>query len=68
MTRANRIGIGMLSLLLTVAVAVDAGAATTPARRCAAAKLKAAGSTAAGLLNCHASAVKRGLAVDGTCL
>jgi hypothetical protein len=66
MTRANRMGIGMLAVLL--AVAVDATAATTPARRCAAAKLKAAGSSAAGLLNCHASAVKRGLVVEGACL
>jgi hypothetical protein len=66
MTLAHRIGTFVLAALLTVAV--DAAAATTPARRCAAAKLKAAGSVASKLLGCHASAVKRGLAVDGECL
>lgn len=45
-----------------------ATAAPTPARRCAATKLKAAGSVAAALLGCHASAAKRGDAVDGACL
>ena len=59
-----------LALMLVAAVVVPAAgvAATTPARRCASAKLKAAGSTASGLLGCHASAVKRGAAVDPTCL
>ena len=55
-------------LVVLVVVPAVGGAATTPARRCASAKLKAAGSTASGLLGCHASAVKRGAAVDPTCL
>jgi hypothetical protein len=58
--------VAMLSVCLVVAPSfVSAG--VTPARKCAAAKLKAAGLTASGLLGCHASAAKRGSAVDRAC-
>ncbi|MEO7435132.1 MAG: hypothetical protein ABI080_06550, partial [Candidatus Binatia bacterium] len=57
-----------VSFVVVLAASSTAAAATTPARRCAAAKLKASGLTAAGLLGCHASAVKRAGAVDAGCL
>ena len=58
--------VAVLALLLVVPGL--AAAATTPARKCAASELKAAGASAAGLLGCHASAVKRGVGVDAACL
>ncbi len=60
--------LGSFALAVLLVASVDAGAATAPARRCAAAKLKAAGQAAAGLLGCHASAAKRGAAVDASCV
>lgn len=48
--------------------ATAAHAAATPAQKCAAAKLKAAGSRAAGKLNCHAKAALKGSSVDAECL
>jgi hypothetical protein len=58
----------VLALCAVVAASSHVAAATSPARRCAATKLKAAGLTASGLLGCHASAVKRGAAVEVACL
>lgn len=48
--------------------AVTTQAAATPAQKCAAAKLKAAGTRAAAKLNCHAKAALKGSAVDAECL
>ncbi len=58
----------VMSLAGLFVAASVAGAAPTPARRCASSKLKSAGTTTAALLNCHASAAKRGEAPDGGCL
>lgn len=43
-------------------------AATDPAQRCAADKLRAAAKKAQGLLSCHASAVSKGQTADPACL
>jgi hypothetical protein len=66
MGRVIRVVVMVLGVVLVVASGVDA--ATSPARRCAVAKLKSAGTTSAALLNCHASAAKRGAAPDAACL
>jgi hypothetical protein len=57
-----------VAAVVVVVSSLPVVAATTPARRCASAKLKTAGSVAASLLGCHARAVKRGAAVDDACL
>ena len=60
--------LALTSAVVLLGAPVGSSAAPTPARRCATAKLKAAGQTAAGLLGCHASAVKRGDPLDAGCL
>ena len=68
MGRVTRAVVMVLAAVVVVVAATSIEAATTPARRCASAKLKSAGTTSAGLLNCHASAAKRGAVPDGACL
>jgi hypothetical protein len=56
------------ALVATLAVAGVAGAKTTPAERCAVAKLAAANRKTAAELRCHETALLRGRPVDDGCL
>lgn len=57
-----------ISVWVSSGAVTSAKAAATPAQKCAAAKLKAAGTRAAAKLNCHAKAALRGSSVDTECL
>lgn len=55
-------------LLALVTIPASAGAMTTPAEKCAAAKTKATGKAMSGVLKCQAAALKKGMKVDQACL
>ena len=66
MTRWMVRGGGVVLSVLVVAAAVDG--ATTPAAKCAAAKLKAAHKNAAARLTCHERGLQRGKPTSSRCL
>src|SRR5690348_9163183 len=55
------------TLALLLAISVVPAAADTAADKCGGAKLKAAAKYAQALFQCHASALKSGVAVDPEC-
>ncbi|MBY0276303.1 hypothetical protein K2Z84_13235 [Candidatus Binatia bacterium] len=66
--RIGLVAVVGLSVSVAFGAATAAHAAATPAQKCAAAKLKAAGTRAAAKLNCHAKAALKGISVDTDCL
>jgi hypothetical protein len=63
-----RHSISMVVGLIVLVLAQSAPAASNPAQRCAADKLRAAAKKAESLLTCHATAVSRGQSADAACL
>ena len=64
--RRSRLAVAVVGFALLVSA--SGHAAGTPAQSCAGAKMKAAGKSAGLKLACHATAARRGLAVDSSCL
>src|SRR6185369_174871 len=64
----QRMAISVLALLCAVAIATPAFAGGTPAQKCAASKMKAAGKKYAGRAKCYAKALGTGSPVSNDCL